>query len=289
MLQGKSFTLSGKISCEKYETVRSKILEARENSGISFSLIGGLEVVDQALEFFLGLGRKSADILFEDIYTFLTNLTVSTRRNLRTLEESTISDIPMTCKLNESLVLDLIGGYDCVSDTNDIKGTPLSMKMATDSILDISGIDNINLQSASSNGIDYSNLDLLKKINTLPLVDVEQINGDSCIEIGQYIIYGKISDTSEVEEYYSDVEIILKMAFEIFKIKVNFQVFESIVIQFSFKGRFFLCFYYRFIQYNWLKFFLTYSATVKFVFCFRTKKYLKKQEQNYLRIHLLNY
>ena len=210
LIQGKSFTLNGKRSCEKYDTIRSKTLEQRENSGISFSLVGALEIVNQALEFFLGLARKSEDIPFDAIYTFVTSLMVLTRRNLRTLEESTISDIPMTCKLNESLIVGLIGGYDCISDTKNIQGTPLSMKMSTDDIMNIAGIDNINLQSITSNdGIDYSNLAFLEKINALPQVYINNINGDSCAENGQYIIYGNISDDSEVEAYYSDIEIII--------------------------------------------------------------------------------
>ena len=210
LIQGKSFTLNGKRSCEKYDTIRSKTLEQRENSGISFSLVGALEIVNQALEFFLGLARKSEDIPFDAIYTFVTSLMVLTRRNLRTLEESTISDIPMTCKLNESLIVGLIGGYDCISDTKNIQGTPLSMKMSTDDIMNIAGIDNIDLQSITSNdGIDYSNLAFLEKINALPQVYINNINGDSCAENGQYIIYGNISDDSEVEAYYSDIEIII--------------------------------------------------------------------------------
>ena len=207
MIAGKTFTLNGKKSCLKYDNVKSNVLEQRESSGISFALVDALEVVNQALQFFMGVSRESENIPFSTIYNFLTSLIVSTRRRLRTLEESTISDIPVTCTLNQSLVVGLIGGYDCVSDTNNIKGTPLSMELATDDVMDISGIENINLQSATDSNIDYSNIEMLKLINELPKVDIDSVNGTSCSENGEYIVYGNISNVSNLETSYSDIEL----------------------------------------------------------------------------------
>ena len=55
--------------------------------------------------------------------------------------------------------------------------------------------------------IDYSNKTNLETINSLPEVTITNINGDSCYENGQYIISGTVSDTSNLESAYSNVEI----------------------------------------------------------------------------------
>jgi hypothetical protein len=104
-----------------------------------------------------------------------------------------------------------IGGYNCKSDQNDIQGTLLSMSLDTDEIGSISGIDNVNLQpiTNSNNNIDYSNIENLRKISELPNVNINSINGESCSNNGQYIIYGEISDISKVEEKYSNINLLL--------------------------------------------------------------------------------
>ena len=209
MINGKTFKLNGKRSCANYDTIKNEILENRENSEVAFAAMSALAVVNQALEFLMGFSKESENAQFPDIYTFLTSLTLSTRRRLRILEETTISDIPITCNLNQSLVVGLIGGYNCGSDTKNIQGTPLSMKFDTDDIMDIAGIDNINLQTTSSNNIDFTNIENLKIMNELPQVDINSIDGNTCSENGQYIIYGNISSVSNVEILYSDIEILI--------------------------------------------------------------------------------
>ena len=209
MINGKTFKLNGKRSCANYDTIKNEILENRENSEVAFAAMSALAVVNQALEFLMGFSRESENVQFPDIYTFLTSLTLSTRRRLRILEETTISDIPITCNLNQNLVVGLIGGYNCGSDTKNIQGTPLSMKFDTDDIMDIAGIDNINLQTTSSNNIDFTNIENLKIMNELPQVDINNIDGNTCSENGQYIIYGNISSISNVEALYSDIEILI--------------------------------------------------------------------------------
>ena len=211
IIEGKSFTLNGKKSCQNYDTVRKSLLEQRGNSKISYSLISNVEIVDEALNFFMAFTRESKDVSFEPSYQFYTSVSVSTRRYLRSLGTNTISNIPVTCKLNESLVLDLVGGYNCKSDTNNIQGTVLSMTFDTDDIGNIAGIDNVNIQpiTESNNNVDYTKIENLKKINDLPNVNIKNINGESCSNNGQYIINGEISDTSNVEEEYSNVKILL--------------------------------------------------------------------------------
>ena len=84
-IQEKSFTLNGKISCEKYVTIKKEALEQRMNFAISYSLMSNIEVVDKILKLFLAFARESNDKFFEALYNFFTNVTVSTRRNLRSL------------------------------------------------------------------------------------------------------------------------------------------------------------------------------------------------------------
>ena len=193
------------------------------NSKISFSIIDKIEIVNQALQYFMAFERESENVLFEELYTFLTSISVSTRRFLRSLEENTISDIPVNCKLNQSLVIGSIGGYNCKSEKNDIKGTLLSMALDTDEIGNIQGIDNVNLKSItdSNNNIDYTNIENLKKLNDLPNVNIISINGETCSNNGQYIIYGIISDTSNVEEKYSNINIFLSSTESIGLCEVN--------------------------------------------------------------------
>ena len=223
IIEGKSFNLNGKKSCENYDTVRKALLDQRMNSKISFSIIDKIEIVNQALQYFMAFERESENVLFEELYTFLTSISVSTRRFLRSLEENTISDIPVNCKLNQSLVIGSIGGYNCKSEKNDIKGTLLSMALDTDEIGNIQGIDNVNLKSItdSNNNIDYTNIENLKKLNDLPNVNIISINGETCSNNGQYIIYGIISDTSNVEEKYSNINIFLSSTESIGLCEVN--------------------------------------------------------------------
>ena len=82
-IQEKSFTLNGKISCKKYVTIKKEALEQRMNFAISYSLMSNIEVVDKILKLFLAFARESNDKFFEALYNFFTNVTVSTRRNLR--------------------------------------------------------------------------------------------------------------------------------------------------------------------------------------------------------------
>ena len=145
-IQGKSFTLNGVISCENYETVRKDILEQRMNSGISCSLISNIEIVDQVLELFMAFTRASDDISFDSFYTFFTSVALSSRRNFRVLEANKISNIKMICTLNEQLIVDSVGGYNCKSDRNDIQGDILSFSLNTDEVANIEGIDNVNMK-----------------------------------------------------------------------------------------------------------------------------------------------
>ena len=127
---------------------------------------------------------------------------------MRNLEETT-SEGKVTCNLNQSLIVDLTAGYNCQSNSDNYQGTPVSFKINTDEVNDISSIEKANLDSSTlaMNNIDFTNKDNLQKINSLPQVTIDNINGDSCSENGQYIITGEISDISNLDDKYSNVEI----------------------------------------------------------------------------------
>ena len=153
----------------------------------------------------MALTRKSTDYTFENIYNFTSNVILSTRRNLRRLEETTVSDVEVSCKLNQSLNFNFTAGYNCNSGSVGTQGTLVSLELDTDKVDGISGIEKANLQTLTN--IDYSNKTNLETINSLPEVTITRINGDSCYENGQYIISGTVSDTSNLKAAYSNVEI----------------------------------------------------------------------------------
>ena len=107
--------------------------------------------------------------------------------------------------------MDSIGGYNFKSETNNIEENVLSMAFDTDDISNIAEIDNINMEATkeSKNNIDYSIIENLKNNNDLPNVIIMNINGESCPYNDKYIIYGKISDASNIEEKYSDIKILV--------------------------------------------------------------------------------
>ena len=211
LIKGKSFNFEEKRACENYDTVRQNLLEKRMNSGISFSLMSNLEVVNQILEFFMAFSRDSSEISFDSFYKFNMSLFLSTRRNLRSLEENTISDVPIICTLNENLALDSTAGYNCNSESVKIQGNVLSFGIDNTDDMNISGIDNVNTQGSKdfNINIDFFDLNVLKEINNLPYINITHINGESCINNGQYIIYGNISNASAIEEKYLNIKILM--------------------------------------------------------------------------------
>ena len=207
-IEGKIFNLGKKITCEKYETIKKQIIQKRQSTGIYYALMSKLELVNKIIQFLMILTKKKIDYIFQDKYSFTSDFIFSTRRNLRSLDETIVSDIQIECSLNESLTLNLTGGYNCKSGEVNNQGNPKSLEIDTDKVDSISGIEKINHQSISkTNNIDYSNKDYLGKINSLPEVTIKEINGDTCSENGQYNISGNISDTSNLETQYSNIEI----------------------------------------------------------------------------------
>ena len=206
-IQGKTFDLDGKQSCEKYNTIKKQIIEKRQSTGIYYALMNQLKIVNQIITFFMALTKKTSSNTFNNYYSFNTIFIFSNRRNLRNLEETTYSDVVVTCY--QSLILDLTAGYNCRSESGNYPGTPVSFKIDTDEVNDISLIEKLNSDSSKSalNNIDFTNKSNLQKINSLPQVTINNINGDSCFKNGQYIITGEISDISNLDNKYSNIEI----------------------------------------------------------------------------------
>ena len=206
-IQGKTFNLTKETSCAKYDTIKKQLIEKRQTTGIFFGFIGKFQMVNKIITFFMALTRKSNQFLFQSSYYFTSKFTFSIRRYLRNLDENTYSDVEITCNLNNSLTLELTGGYNCQSESSNYQGNPTSLEIETDQVEGISGIEKIN--SPTNSTLHYSNKDNLQKINGLPEVTIDSINGDTCSENGQYNITGTISDVSNLEDIYTNVEITL--------------------------------------------------------------------------------
>ena len=103
--------------------------------------------------------------------------------------------------------MDLTGGYNCASEKDNYKGTPKSLEVDSELEEGISGIEKIN--SPTNSTLDYSNKNNLQKIDNLPIITIDGINGDTCSDDGQFNITGTISDVSNLKDSYTDVEITL--------------------------------------------------------------------------------
>ena len=203
-IQGNELDLGGKTTCQNYNTLKLQVAKQRQNSKFSFLQLGKLSPIPNLVKFFLALTRKDKSDSFQETHSLSIKLRISNRRRLRGLDEVK-SGLAVSCNLNKSLETDLAGGYDCTN--SDIKGTPVSMEIETDEISDISGIpENANPEKLTSN-IDYSNIANLKKIDSMPIVDIQSIDGDSCSTDGQYIIYGTLNNKGDLESNYTGVEI----------------------------------------------------------------------------------
>ena len=160
----------------------------------------------------MALLSNSLTTSFVTSYTITIKITISNRRNLRMLDESTQSSIPVLCNLNQTLQTNSSAGYDC-SNNGTISGTPSKMEIETEDITDISGIPENKNQEELKGNIDYSNLVNLQKIDELPVVNITNINGGTCAENGQYIITAKIVEqkNNTLKNKYQNVEMRLSI------------------------------------------------------------------------------
>ena len=166
-----------KKSCRNYNTLKYVIIQKRKYSDISLIANSKPKLNQNKLSFFIALMKAKIEI---------------------------------SCKINKSLEIDNLVGYNCInSDSNNIRSSLNLMIIETDSISDIRGIDKLNSENIlNKTNIDFSDINNLRKINSYALVNIEDINGDTCELNGQYIIYGKISKNINITNI-KKVEILL--------------------------------------------------------------------------------
>jgi len=211
-IQGKQINFGAKKECENYNTIKLQTTKKRQNSKYTFLQLNKYTPRLNGLYFFMALLRNSLTTEFVNSYRITIKIIISSRRNLRMLDESTQSSISVLCNLNETLQTNLSAGYDC-SNNGTISGTPSKMEIETENITDISGIPENKNQEELKGNIDYSNLVNLQKIDELPVVNITNITGDTCTENGQYIITAKIVEqkTNTLKNKYQNVEMRLSI------------------------------------------------------------------------------
>jgi hypothetical protein len=126
----------------------------------------------------MALARKNIADAFIQTIQLTVKIKISSGRRLRNLDE-VLSGVKVDCNLNSSLQTDYAAGYDC-RNNDTISGTPKSMEIETSEISDIQGIpENANPDKLTFK-IDYSNLQNLKAIDSLPSTTITNINGSTC-------------------------------------------------------------------------------------------------------------
>ena len=119
-------------------------------------------------------------------YPLTVKLKFASRRRLRSLDTSK-SGVGVSCSLNQTLQTEKSAGYDC-KNSDSITGTPKGMELETDEIDDIQGIpDNAN-PDKMDNTVDYSNLENLKALDSVPSGNITDIDGTSCQSDGKYTV-----------------------------------------------------------------------------------------------------
>ena len=205
-IKGKEINFSGKVVCDNYNTIGIKIAKKRQNSLFTFLQLNKYNPIKNGLNFFMTILKTSYE--FYKKFSIPVKIKISIKKILRNLDEENQITIPMSCHLNETLKTDVAAGYEC-SNSAPIIGTPSGVKIMTDEIEDISGIpENLNPEEIKNN-IDYSNLNNLKSLDNLAIINITNINGDSCGENGQYIITGERIDKTKgiLDKTYKNVEI----------------------------------------------------------------------------------
>ena len=190
--------------CNDYNSVKAVIVKERQKSQFSFLQLSKFIPRPNIVTFFMALTRKVTTMAFLTSYKISIKLKFLNRRRLRNLEESWSNSIQADCNLNENLKSELAAGYDC-SNSDTITGTPLEMELETPEISIIQGIpENANPNNLKYK-VDYSALENLKTIDTIPIATIQNINGDNCTTEGLYIINAKLDRNANLSNNYSDV------------------------------------------------------------------------------------
>ena len=140
-------------------------------------------------------------------YPLTVKLKFASRRRLRSLDTSK-SGVNVGCTLNQTLQTSKSAGYDC-KNSDSISGTPKGMELETDDITNIQGIpDNAN-PDKMDNTVDYSNLENLKALDSVPSGNITAIDGTSCQSDGKYTVTLTLAEKNEnlTTKHYENAEL----------------------------------------------------------------------------------
>ena len=186
IIQRKEFTFSENAECANYNEAKKKRIEKRQTAEFSFLQLNHFIPSSGAISFFFALSRILESTIFMPTYPLTVKLKFASRRRLRSLDTSK-SGVGVSCSLNQTLQTEKSAGYDC-KNSDSITGTPKGMELETDDIDNIQGIpDNAN-PDKMDNTVDYSNLENLKALDSVPSGDITDIDGKSCQYYGNYTV-----------------------------------------------------------------------------------------------------
>ena len=193
------------LKCTDFNTVKTQKVKERQKASFSFLQLSKYTFRQSYLTFFMALARKATTSTFTSIIQLTVKITISSRRLLRSLDE-TQTGVKVDCKLNSTLQTDYAAGYDC-TNTDTISGTPSSMELETSEITDIQGIpENANPVKLLYK-VDYSDLQNLKGIDSLPTATIKSFNGSTCFTDGQFIVTATLDKNENLESTYYRVEL----------------------------------------------------------------------------------
>ena len=196
---------NGTVSCTDFNTVKKKKIANRQKANFSFLQLSKFTPRPNILTFFMAIARKATTYTFVSVIQLTVKIKISSRRFLRSLDD-TVSGVKVDCKLNDTLQSDYAAGYDC-SNTDTISGTPSSMEIEADEITDIQGVPANANPDKLTYKLDYSNLENLKGIDSLPTATITNINGTTCFDDGQYIVTATLNKNENLGSNYSNVNL----------------------------------------------------------------------------------
>ena len=194
--------------CVDYNDIKELTVRKRIQSPFTFLQINKFKSISNKIAFFMALTRNSTGISFMSSHKISIKLKIFNRRILRNLDENLDIIVQADCELNKNLRSDYAAGYDC-SNSDSFKGISSSMMLNEPEIDNIQGIpEKKHLDTNKLNyKVDYSPLENLKLIDSLPTAIIQNINSEKCIDEGQYIIYAKLNKNENLEKNYSNVNI----------------------------------------------------------------------------------
>ena len=195
------------IDCFNYNKYKEESSRAKMYAPYSYLHIGGIQKINNRGKFFFAMLKAPTTPPPPPIQYTITIIIIS-RRNLRQLEQ-TESEQEVTCYNNTDIQNDpevskTIVGVDCQTN-NEISGTIGGMQVNTDDLNDIGGMPEGADPSQLDNKIDYSKLENLKEISSLPTVNITSMNGSDCEDYGNYTIEGEVIEGELTDGEYQNV------------------------------------------------------------------------------------